>query len=253
MSLKIMRANYKLQRLYVCASLEASQEISISEQQAHYLVHVLRMKEGAQFLVFNGQDGEYLAEICAIKKKYILARLLHQERAQSSPSDIIYCFAPLKHARLDYMIQKAVEMGASIMQPVMTRHTQVTRLNLERLEANGIEAAEQCGILNIPKFKPLITLEQLLIDWESNRHLIFCDENAKTNNPLFILQNLPKKPIGVLIGPEGGFSEEERNLLIKQDFVTSIPLGPHILRADTAAVAALAIIGATLGGWDNQS
>lgn len=247
-----MRANYKLQRLYLNKSLSLNMSISLDERQSHYISHVLRMKEGETLLLFNGIDGEWVGEISEIKKKQTTVTLIREERCQTEAGDLIYCFAPLKHARLDYMIQKAVEMGASIIQPVITQFTQVSRVNGERIEANIIEAAEQCGVLSIAKYREPRSLIQLLKEWEPQRHLIFCDEAAQTQNPLEILNKMKPAPVGILIGPEGGFSDEERKLLRGFSFVTSIPLGPRILRADTAAVAALTVVNATLGDWQDK-
>lgn len=244
-----MRANYKMQRLFIDAPLKMGEIIALSREQAHYLTRVLRMEKGALLLVFNGRDGEWQAELFETQKKQVSIRLIKEERAQPEASCLIYCFAPLKHARLDYMMQKAVEMGASVLQPVITQYTQATRLNEERMTANVIEAAEQCGILTIPQCCPPLSLQKMLDMWEIKVPLIFCDEAAQDDNPLPILNRLEKGACGLLIGPEGGFSDDERKLLLSFPFVTQIPLGPRILRADTAAVAALALIGATVGDW----
>jgi 16S rRNA (uracil1498-N3)-methyltransferase len=161
-------------------------------------------------------------------------------------------FAPLKQARLDYMVGKAVEMGAGRLRPVLTQHTQVTRLNLERMEANAIEAAEQCGILSLPAIDAPVDLSTLLQSWpgeEPQRGIVFCDEDASENDPLAVLSAMPAAPLAVLVGPEGGFSADERDLLRRQTFVTALPLGPRILRADTAAVAVLALVQAARGDW----
>jgi 16S rRNA (uracil1498-N3)-methyltransferase len=172
-----------------------------------------------------------------------------QTRPQPPRPDLIYCFAPLKQGRLDYLAQKAVEMGAGVLQPVITQHTQVAKPGTDRLKANAIEAAEQCGILAVPDVAEPVKLDRLLAGWEKDRRLIFCDEDASTNNPLPALQAVAEKKLGLLIGPEGGFSDEERRQLRALPFVTAIPLGPRILRADTAAVAALALVQATIGDW----
>jgi 16S rRNA (uracil1498-N3)-methyltransferase len=171
------------------------------------------------------------------------------QRPQPAPCDLVYCFAPLKQARLDYLVQKAVEMGAGVLQPVLTQHTQVTKTGPDRLNANVIEAAEQCGILAVPKVREAVRLERLLSGWDRERRLIFCDEDAATNNPVAALRAIGEKRLALLVGPEGGFSEDERRMLRALDFVTAIPLGPRILRADTAAVPALADIQATIGDW----
>ncbi|WP_336294739.1 16S rRNA (uracil(1498)-N(3))-methyltransferase [Bartonella sp. CB169] len=244
-----MRINYKLKRLFIRQSLALNEEIMIEGAQAAYLVHVLRMKEGAEILLFNGQDGEWLAKLISIKKKFVVVQLIRQERLQTNHSNIIYCFAPLKNARLDYMVQKAVEMGVLILQPVITHHTQVTRINMMRMEANVVEASEQCGILSLPKCMPAVSLEKLLARWDKTQPLFFCDEVCKSYNPLHILKKYKVTTPGVLIGPEGGFSEKERNFLQKHSFVIPISLGSRILRADTAAVAALALLNVALGDW----
>jgi 16S rRNA (uracil1498-N3)-methyltransferase len=175
--------------------------------------------------------------------------VLGRQRPQPAPSDLVYCFAPLKQGRLDYLVQKAVEMGAGTLQPVVTQHTQVARPSMERLGANIVEAAEQCGILAVPRLCEAEKLDKLLAGWDPERRLVFCDEDAATNNPLPALQNLRDEKLALLVGPEGGFSEDERRMLRALPFVTAIPLGPRILRADTAAVAALALIQATIGDW----
>ncbi|UTO28762.1 16S rRNA (uracil(1498)-N(3))-methyltransferase [Bartonella harrusi] len=245
-----MRINYKLKRLFIRQPLILNEEIKIEGAQASYLIHVLRMKEGAEILLFNGQDGEWLAKLIVVKKKSVVVQLLHQERLQTTHSNCIYCFAPLKNARLDYMVQKAVEMGVSVLQPVMTHHTQVTRINMARMEANIIEASEQCGILSLPKCVSPVLLTEFLAGWDETHPLFFCDEAHKSHNPLYFLKKYKTiTTFGILIGPEGGFSEEERNLLKKCPFVIPISLGPRILRADTAAVAALALLNASVGDW----
>lgn len=248
-----MRANYKLQRLFINEPLSFHKKLPLTQTQSHYLKNVLRMKEGDILLVFNGSDGEWRAKIAETTKKAVILELVAKEREQPKPADLIYCFAPLKHARLDYMVQKAVEMGASVLQPVITRFTQVTRLNEERMRANIIEACEQCGVLSLSSCRSPLTLSELLQNWQKDRHLIFCDETAQTQNPLEILKKMPPAPLGVVIGPEGGFSDEERLELHQYPFVHAIPLGPRILRADTAGVAALAVINATLGDWRDEA
>lgn len=244
-----MRINYKLKRLFIRQPLALNEEIKIEGEQAFYLVRVLRMQEGAEILLFNGQDGEWLAKLVSIKKKFVVAQLIHQERLQTTHSNLIYCFAPIKNARLDYMVQKAVEMGVSTLQPVITHHTQVMRINMTRMEANVVEASEQCGILSLPKCATAVSLSELLENWDTTHPLFFCDEACKSHNPLHLLQRDEITTSGVLIGPEGGFSEKERNFLKKHPFVIPISLGPRILRADTAAVAALALLNVTVGDW----
>jgi len=244
-----MRANYRLQRIFVPDDLAADGVLAAGPQHSHYLVNVLRMAEGAELLAFNGRDGEWLARLEAKSKKGATLRLVEQTRPQPPQPDLHYCFAPLKQGRLDYLVQKAVEMGAGVLQPVITQHTQVGKAGPDRLAANITEAAEQCGVLAVPELRPAQKLDRLLAGWDSTRRLIFCDEDASTHNPLPALQAITERTIGLLIGPEGGFSDDERRQLRALPFVTAIPLGPRILRADTAAVAALALVQATLGDW----
>lgn len=238
-----------MQRLFTDAPLAASTRTEVPSEAAHYLSHVLRLKAGSQLLVFNGQHGEWLATFQPEGKKRVMLDIIEQTRPQPTQSDLIYCFAPLKQGRLDYMVQKAVEMGAGVLQPVITQHTQVPKLGIDRIKANAIEAAEQCGGLSLPDCREALKLEKLLDGWDPARTLIFCDEGHDSDNPLTILQSLGKTPMAVLIGPEGGFSEAERTLLHSLPYVKSIPLGPRILRADTAAVAALALVQSVLGDW----
>ena len=244
-----MRANYRMQRLFLPHPMQANGEVEPDPQQTHYLINVLRMQPGTQLLVFNGVDGEWLASLAEVTRKKVRLTLMTQVRPQPAQSDLVYCFAPLKQGRLDYMVQKAVEMGAGVLQPVLTQHTQMSNIGIDRIRANVIEAAEQCGILAIPEVREVVKLDRLIWEWEPGRRLIFCDEGAETNNPVPALQGIAEQKLGLLIGPEGGFSEEERQQLRALPYVTPIPLGPRILRADTAAVAAMAVIQATIGDW----
>jgi 16S rRNA (uracil1498-N3)-methyltransferase len=244
-----MRANYRMQRLFVPHEIAQGLEIEADVQQSHYLANVLRLGERAQLLLFNGRDGEWLAQVATVAKKRVTLAPVTQTRIQPEHPNLVYCFAPLKQGRLDYLVQKAVEMGAGLLQPVITQHTQMSTVGIDRLRANVIEAAEQCGILAIPRVAEVVKLDRVLWEWEPGRQLIFCDESAETNNPAPILKTISSRKLGLLIGPEGGFSEDERRQLRALPFVTPIPLGPRILRADTAAVAALAVIQATIGDW----
>lgn len=244
-----MRANYRMQRLFVPDDIASEVTIEADPSQSHYLLTVMRMAEGGEVLVFNGRDGEWRASVAQKSKKVAALRPVEQTRPQPPRPDLIYCFAPLKQGRLDYLVQKAVEMGAGVLQPVITQHTQNAKAATERLRANAIEAAEQCGVLAVPEVLDTVKLDRLLAAWEPGRRLIFCDEDAATNNPLPALNAVAERRLGLLIGPEGGFCEDERRQLRALPFVTAIPLGPRILRADTAAVAALALIQATIGDW----
>ena len=244
-----MRANYRMQRLFIDAGLAEGEPVEASKEQFYYLANVLRMAEGDAVLVFNGRDGEWRAELSFPTRKRLLLTPMEETRPQPAPSDLHYLFAPLKVGRLDYLVQKAVEMGAGLLQPVMTQHVQGKINSIERLEANVVEAAEQCGILSIPRVAPPRKLEDLLADWPRERRIVFCDEGHGSQNPLPALAAITERKLALLVGPEGGFSDEERTLLRSLDFVTPIPLGPRILRADTAAVAAMAVIQAAIGDW----
>lgn len=248
------KADFRSPRLYVDADLLAGANIALDRNQGNYLGNVLRLTAGAAILVFNGRDGEWQAVITGRKKPDRLEMVV-QTRPQDRLPDLNYVFAPLKHARLDYMAQKAVEMGVSTLQPVLTRFTQVSRVNMERMRANVIEAAEQCGILSIADVVAPVTLERWLSQRESQRLLVFCDEAAETANPVTALQAgaAASSGVDVLIGPEGGFSEEERAVLLNQPKTLRLALGPRILRADTAAVAALALVQTVLGDWSAAS
>lgn len=238
-----------LPRLFVANLIEPDAEVALAPAQAHYLLHVLRLSEGAELLVFDGKNGEWQAEIVKARKGTCCIRMRQKVREQTAAQDIHYAFAPLKQARLDYMVQKATEMGASLLQPVLTAHTAVPRLNLERMHANAIEAAEQCGILTVPGIEPTVKLEALLKSCQKSRVVVFCDERAAIAPPLEAIATLKGRKIAALIGPEGGFSESERELLLSKEFVCPVSLGPRIMRADTAAVAILALINAVLGDW----
>ncbi len=244
-----MRANYRMQRLYIEANLGPGAVVEATPEQFNYLANVLRLAEGAEILVFNGRDGEWKASLSFPTRKRILLNATEETRPQPADCDLHFLFAPLKVGRMDYLVQKAVEMGAGLLQPVMTQHVQGKITSLERLQANAIEAAEQCGVLAIPRVAPVQKLKDLLERWPADRRIIFCDEDSQTQNPLPALSRITERKLALLVGPEGGFSDEERQLLRSLPFVTAIPLGPRILRADTAAVAALAVVQAAIGDW----
>jgi 16S rRNA (uracil1498-N3)-methyltransferase len=241
--------DFRAPRLFVDALLGAERTVELERDQSNYLGNVLRLSAGDTILVFNGRDGEWQAQVAGRKRLDQLS-IVAQTRPQDRLADLTYAFAPLKHARLDYMVQKAVEMGASHLQPVMTRYTQVSRVNLERMRANVIEAAEQCGILSLAAVEEPQDLERFLEHRSATRLLVFCDEAAEVSDPLKALAAMPRAGgVDVLIGPEGGFADDERALLLRQQRTLRISLGPRILRADTAAVAALALVQAALGDW----
>ncbi len=246
------RYDFRSPRLYVADTLAPGAEIKLIQQQAHYLRNVLRLRGGDQVLAFNGRDGEWRAVLSDGGRRAAMLSIGECVRDQTAPCDLHYLFAPLKHQRLDYMVQKAVELGVSRLAPVLTRHTQVARVNPERMKANAIEAAEQCGILNISEIAAPVTFERMIADRQNDRLLIFCDEDADVTDPVAALQAHradKAQPLAVLVGPEGGFAEDERAALLRQANVVRIALGPRILRADTAAVAALALAQAVLGDW----
>jgi 16S rRNA (uracil1498-N3)-methyltransferase len=240
-------------RLFVDAPLAKGAAIAIERDQGNYLGNVLRLTSGDSILVFNGREGEWQATIAGRKRPESLA-IGGQTRPQDRLPDLVYAFAPLKHARLDYMVQKAVEMGACRLQPVLTRFTQVGRVNGERMRANVIEAAEQCGILSLAAVSDPVPLERFLRERDGGRLLVFCDEAAEVENPLRALgRGAANSGIDVLIGPEGGFAEDERSILVRQPQAVRLSLGPRILRSDTDAVAALALVQAALGDWRGRT
>lgn len=245
------RYDFRSPRLFVETPLADGATLALAPNQANYLVNVLRLKPGAGVLVFNGRDGEWKAGLAG-RKRPDRAEIVSQTREQDRLPDLHYVFAPLKHARLDYMVQKAVEMGAAALRPVTTRFTQASRVNVERMRANVIEAAEQCGILSLAEVRDPEPLERYLGARDGERLLVFCDEDAPTADPVAALSHVYANGAGsadVLIGPEGGFAEDERDLLMKQPRIVRLALGPRILRADTAAVAALALVQTALGDW----
>ena len=257
------RTDFRSPRLYVEDRLKAGATIELGREAANHLRNVLRLKSGEAVLMFNGRDGEWRCELNASGKRALTATIGEQTRSQPAAPDLHYLFAPLKHARLDYLVQKAVELGVSKLQPVMTRHTQVARVNLERMRANVIEAAQQCGVLTLPEVAEPAELKPLLGRLGAERLLVFCDEEADVADPVAALAARRRPPsalvpagaapelmpVAVLIGPEGGFSEDEREALIKIPNVLRLALGPRVLRADTAAVAALTLVQAVLGDW----
>lgn len=241
--------DFTSERLFLDADLEAGAHVPATAEQANYLKNVLRLGDGSLILVFNGRDGEWRARLAVSGKRSLSLIVEEKVREQQGGPDLHYLFAPLKRARLDYMVQKATEMGVARLSPVLTRHTVAERVNTERMTANVIEAAEQCGVLRVPVVDEPKKLASVLEGWDAQRTLIFCDEGAVLKSPLEALATVEPGPMAVLIGPEGGFAEEERALILARPFVRAISLGPRIMRADTAAVAALALVNAALGDW----
>ena len=242
--------DFRKPRLFVDATLAPGETVALEHGQSNYLGNVLRLAAGDTILVFNGRDGEWQARLAGAGKRALTAVIGERMREQPRPSDLHFLFAPLKHARLDYLVQKAIEMGVSRLQPIITRHTQVARVNLDRMRANAVEAAQQCGILALPEIAAPLALKTTIGSADAGRLLVFCDEDAEVKDPVAALAAVRAGlPLAVLIGPEGGFAEEERAALLRRPNVVRIALGPRILRADTAAVAALALVQAVLGDW----
>lgn len=244
--------DFTAQRLFLDAPLVVGAQCDAPASVHNYLLNVLRLRTGDVIHVFNGREGEYRVRLTEASRRLVRFLVEAQIRIQTPQADLDYVFAPLKQARLDYMVQKAVEMGAGRLTPVITNRTQVRRLNLDRLRANVVEAAEQCGVLAIPEIVEPIGLSTYLARLPATRMLVFCDERAPQESPLEALAAMAGRDVpgvSLIVGPEGGFDDSERAMLMRGPTVVRISLGPRILRADTAAVAALAVVQATLGDW----
>lgn len=239
-------------RLFVEHPLGEGQSVPLSREQAHYLFGVMRLSSGDAVLLFNGRDGEWRAEIAEASKRGGLLRAEEKTRPQEMPPDLWLLFAPIKKARTDFIVEKAAEMGARRICPVQTAFTNSERIRRDRLQAHAIEAAEQCGGSFVPEVAELQKLDTLLANWPEERQLMFCDEALATSSSALSggLADTPHdKPWAILIGPEGGFSEAERNRLSALPQSHAVRLGPRILRADTAAVAAMTLWQQTYGDW----
>ena len=243
-------------RLFVDLPLRAGESMTLEEKQAHYITQVMRLKAGNALLLFNGKDGEWLAEITEVKKRSTLCRIIQQMKPQHHSPDIALVFAPIKLGRIDYLVEKATELGVRELYPVKTERTIVTRLNDDRLRAHMIEAAEQTERLDVPLLHDFKPLYAALETWDASRPLFFCDESGSgasihtyfTNEKNTAALGLKKK-YGILIGPEGGFSSTEQAYISALPFTVPLSLGPRILRADTAALAALTAVQIFLGDW----
>jgi 16S rRNA (uracil1498-N3)-methyltransferase len=244
-------------RLFVGADLSAGSEAPLDEAQVHYLRHVMRREDGAPLVLFNGRDGEWRATFEGRGKKAAVARATERTREQTAEPDVWLCFAPLKRARIDYVAEKATELGVAVLQPIVTRHTIVERVNLERLRANAVEAAEQTERLSVPEVRAPVELARLLADWPVGRRLLVCDETGGGPPIAVALAGLDAAaraaPWAIVIGPEGGFEETELAALRRISDVMAVGLGPRILRADTAALAALACWQALVGDWQRPT
>ncbi|MFN5996290.1 MAG: 16S rRNA (uracil(1498)-N(3))-methyltransferase [Paracoccaceae bacterium] len=233
-------------RLYVDQPLASGQAVRMSQDQAHYLTGVMRLAAGAAILLFNGRDGEWRATLTDASKRGAIATCHALTKPLRLPPDLWLLFAPIKKARTDFIVEKAVELGAARILPVQTRHTNSERIRQDRLQAHAVEAAEQCGATYVPEVADLQHLDRLLAKWPEDRRLYWCDETA-LGQPATITP--ATGPAAILIGPEGGFSADEAAKLGGKPNVTPLSLGPRILRADTAAVAALTLWQAACGDW----
>jgi 16S rRNA (uracil1498-N3)-methyltransferase len=236
-------------RLYVEPGLSEGAEVAASESQAHYLLRVMRAKEGDRLSLFNGRDGEWLARLENAGKKGCTLLCERKLSPQRDVPDVWLVFAPIKKTPADYVVQKATELGVRLLQPALTRRTIVSRVNLDRMRANAIEAAEQSGRLSVPEVRAPRTLERILGDWPAGRWLVFCDEAGDARPIAEALKHESDGPFAILSGPEGGFAPEERAMIREQAFVVPVTLGERILRADTAALAALSIWQSIKGDW----
>ncbi len=235
-------------RLYVEQPLGQAQSLVLDRAQAHYLFAVMRLVVGDRLFVFNGRDGEWCAEVTSAGKRQGILTAQSQTRQQQDPPDLWLLFAPIKKQRTDFIVEKATELGASRIAPVLTDHTNAERVKIERLQAHAVEAAEQCGGTYVPTVAPVAKLKDVLEKWNDERQIYFCNEDSTDKRSMFCAGKTGNAA-AILIGPEGGFSQVERGVLNTAPFVTPISLGPRILRADTAAVAALTLWQSTNGDW----
>jgi len=238
-----------LTRLFVERILSPQEPLSLGEAQSHLVAHVLRAKTGDRVRLFNGRDGEWSATIAAIAKRTVTLTLEAQTRRQEGVPDLWLLLAPIKKTSLDYIVQKATELGVARITPVITRRTIVERVNLDRMRANAVEAAEQSGRLTVPDIAEPLDLAKALSGWNTNRKLMFCDEARDAQPASIALAKQPRGPWAILTGPEGGFDPAEREMLRGLSFVVPVSLGPRIMRADTAALAAIAVWQSTQGDW----
>jgi 16S rRNA (uracil1498-N3)-methyltransferase len=234
-------------RLYIDTPLASAQSVTLTQAQAHYLFGVMRLKVGAQILVFDGISGEFLAEVVQAGKRGGELSIVRQTKPLQMPPDVWLVFAPIKKARTDFIVEKAAEMGAARIVPMQTEYTNSSRIQRDRLQAHAIEAAEQCGGTYVPELAELVKFDRLLADWDETRQIMFCDEATAGDSPMTFTG--AAGPWAIFIGPEGGFSPRERTKLRTMDCAHVAQLGPRILRADTAAVAALTLWQRALGDW----
>ncbi|MDE1968145.1 MAG: 16S rRNA (uracil(1498)-N(3))-methyltransferase [Alphaproteobacteria bacterium] len=239
----------KMTRIFVESDLAPGVSLRTTAGQAHYLLSVMRMKRGDTLAVFNGRDGEFSARIAEAGHRVCTLEFGERLRPQRAKGNLWLCFALLKRARVDYLVEKATELGVAELHPVITARTIASRANLDRLRANTVEAAEQSERLTVPVLHEPVTLADLIAGWPRGRRLIFCDETGQSPPIADAITGVAGAPCGVLIGPEGGFADSELDLLRRLPFVCAVGLGPRVLRADTAALAALAVVQAVIGDW----
>ena len=235
-------------RLYVEQPLGQGQSVPLTRDQAHYLFGVMRLPVGGAVALFNGKDGEWLAEVAESGKRGGALTCVRQTKPLQLPPDLWFLFAPIKKARTDFIVEKAAEMGAARILPVQTEFTNADRIRQNRLQAHAVEAAEQCGGTYVPEVADLQRLDRVLNTWPEGRQLMFCNE-AEVGSALRLATNEKGRPWAILIGPEVGFSNAERARLSALPYAHVVSLGPRILRADTAAVAALTMWQQALGDW----
>ncbi len=243
-----MTMTASLPRLFVDAPLTADRPFPLNPGQGHYLSNVMRLKPGAPIRVFNGIDGEWEATL-ATTGKSASALPVKPLRPQQDEPDLWLVFAPIKGHRFDNIVEKATELGVAVLQPVVTRHTIVNRINAERMRAHAVEAAEQSERLSVPEVRPLLPLDRALADWPADRVLVHLDESGGGPPLPDVAADLAGRKLALLVGPEGGFAKSELDALRALAFATAVGLGPRILRADTAAIAAAAVLLASTGGW----
>jgi len=236
-------------RIFVDVDLSANLVVNLEGGQAHYLRNVLRLAVGQRIGLFNGRDGEWLCQITAVGKRHVEVEIIKKSRAQDTSKDIWLAFAPIKKARVDYIAQKATELGVSVIWPIFTKFTAMSRINLDRLHANAIEASEQSGRLSVPEIRSSVDFGQFIKDWPSNRTLFCLDETGGGIPILGAFRSEKAELAGILVGPEGGFSNEELDQVDKLSNVCRVGLGKKILRSETAAVAALSCWQASVGDW----
>ena len=237
-------------RLFGPWPMAAGTRITVENEQAHYLVHVMRAREGMEVALFNGHDGEWLAEVTSLNRKQCILVVRNQRRPQTpEETDAWLLFAAIKRLRIDFLVEKACELGVSVLWPLFTRHATMTRVNTDRLRAHGIAAAEQCTRLTVPEIRSVVPLGTALADWPEGRRLIVCDESGGGETIADAMTRFGSGPVALLVGPEGGFAKTELDLLRILPFATTVGLGPRVLRAETAALAALACWQALCGDW----